>query len=101
MIGIGIATATAGIIVGSVTLTGIGLVMTEFVNSFRRKPDFDPDFHCIHLPFAGNGTADHSQLHRGIDPDGPSDCHLGCTKRVDRPPDCGAYVRVLFRDSRR
>ena len=31
MIGIGIATATAGIIVGSVTLTGIGLVMTEFV----------------------------------------------------------------------
>ena len=31
MIGIGVATATAGIIVGSVTLTGIGLVMTEFV----------------------------------------------------------------------
>ena len=32
MIGIGIATATAGIIVGSVTLTGIGLVMTEFLS---------------------------------------------------------------------
>ena len=31
MIGIGIATAAAGIIVGTVTLTGIGLVMTEFV----------------------------------------------------------------------
>ncbi|MBE9556242.1 MAG: TRAP transporter permease [Proteobacteria bacterium] len=31
MIGIGIATAVAGIIVGTVTLTGIGLVMTEFV----------------------------------------------------------------------
>jgi TRAP transporter 4TM/12TM fusion protein len=31
MIGIGIATATAGIVVGTVTLTGIGLVMTEFV----------------------------------------------------------------------
>ena len=31
MIGIGVATAAAGIIVGSVTLTGIGLVMTEFV----------------------------------------------------------------------
>jgi TRAP transporter 4TM/12TM fusion protein len=31
MIGIGIATATAGIIVGTVTLTGIGLVMTELV----------------------------------------------------------------------
>ena len=31
MIGIGIATATAGIIVGTVTLTGIGLAMTELV----------------------------------------------------------------------
>jgi hypothetical protein len=31
MIGIGIATATAGIIVGTVSLTGIGLVMTEVV----------------------------------------------------------------------
>jgi TRAP-type uncharacterized transport system fused permease subunit len=31
MIGIGVATAAAGIVVGAVTLTGIGLVMTEFV----------------------------------------------------------------------
>lgn len=31
MIGIGVATATAGIVVGTVTLTGIGLKMTEFV----------------------------------------------------------------------
>ena len=31
MIGIGIATATAGIIVGAITLTGLGLRMTEFV----------------------------------------------------------------------
>ncbi|WP_415903650.1 TRAP transporter permease [Neptuniibacter sp. QD29_5] len=31
MIGIGVATAAAGIVVGTVTLTGIGLVMTEFV----------------------------------------------------------------------
>tara|TARA_Y100001935_G_C17308768_1_gene514218 strand:- start:1271 stop:3856 length:2586 start_codon:yes stop_codon:yes gene_type:complete len=31
MIGIGVATAAAGLIVGTVTLTGIGLVMTEFV----------------------------------------------------------------------
>jgi len=31
MIGIGIATAAAGIVVGTVTLTGIGLVMTDFV----------------------------------------------------------------------
>ncbi len=32
MIGIGIATATAGIIVGGITLTGLGLRMTEFVD---------------------------------------------------------------------
>ncbi len=31
MVGIGVATATAGIVVGTVTLTGIGLIMTEFV----------------------------------------------------------------------
>ncbi|HET8801278.1 MAG TPA: TRAP transporter permease [Marinobacter sp.] len=31
MIGIGVATATAGIVVGTVTLTGIGLVMAQFV----------------------------------------------------------------------
>lgn len=31
MIGIGIATATAGVIVGTVTLTGMGLMMTDFV----------------------------------------------------------------------
>ena len=31
MISIGIATATAGIIIGTVTLTGVGLVMAEFV----------------------------------------------------------------------
>lgn len=31
MIGIGVATATAGIVVGTVTLTGMGLMMTDFV----------------------------------------------------------------------
>lgn len=31
MIGIGVATAAAGIVVGTVTITGVGLVMTEFV----------------------------------------------------------------------
>ena len=31
MVGIGVATAAAGIVVGAVTLTGIGQVMTEFV----------------------------------------------------------------------
>ena len=31
MIGIGVATAAAGIVVGTITLTGVGLVMAEFV----------------------------------------------------------------------
>lgn len=31
MVGIGVATATAGLVVGSVTLTGIGLVMTDLI----------------------------------------------------------------------
>lgn len=31
MLGIGVATAAAGLVVGTITLTGIGLVMTEFV----------------------------------------------------------------------
>jgi TRAP-type uncharacterized transport system fused permease subunit len=31
MIGIGVATAAAGIIVGTVSLTGVGLVLTEMV----------------------------------------------------------------------
>lgn len=31
MIGIGVATATAGVVVGGITLTGLGLRMTEFV----------------------------------------------------------------------
>ncbi len=31
MIGIGVATASAGIVVGTITLTGVGLVMAEFV----------------------------------------------------------------------
>ncbi|HSS64690.1 MAG TPA: TRAP transporter permease [Gammaproteobacteria bacterium] len=33
MVGIGVATAAAGIVVGTVTQTGIGLVMTEFVEA--------------------------------------------------------------------
>ncbi len=36
MIGIGVATATAGIIVGAITLTGLGLLMTEFVEFVSR-----------------------------------------------------------------
>ncbi len=33
MIGIAIATAAAGIVVGTVSVTGLGLVMTDFVET--------------------------------------------------------------------
>ncbi len=36
MIGIGVATATAGVVVGAITLTGLGLRMTEFVEFVSR-----------------------------------------------------------------
>ncbi len=38
MTSVGIATAAAGIIVGAVSLTGIGLVMTEIVETACRRP---------------------------------------------------------------
>ena len=36
MIGIGVACASAGLIVGAITLTGMGLMMTDFVEWSRR-----------------------------------------------------------------
>lgn len=71
MIGIGIATAAAGIIVGTVTLTGIGLVMTEFVevisggNLMVMLLAGGGD-----LPDPGHGPAHHGQPHRGVHADG-------------------------------
>ena len=38
MIGIGVATAAAGIVVGTITLTGVGLVMAEFVEFISGAP---------------------------------------------------------------
>ncbi len=40
MIGIGVATAMAGFIVGSITLTGIGLMLTEFIESIAGGSGF-------------------------------------------------------------
>ena len=57
MIGIGIATATAGVIVGTVTLTGIGLAMTE---NWSRPLGGKPDGHAGpgrgDLPDPGHGA---------------------------------------------
>jgi TRAP-type uncharacterized transport system fused permease subunit len=58
MTAVGIATATAGIIVGTVLLTGIGLVMTEIVEF------------SSHLPHTRHGHADDSELCGRGDVDG-------------------------------
>jgi hypothetical protein len=78
MIGIGIATATAGIIVGTVTLTGVGAVMADLVEVMSggnillmlilHRPD---------QPDPRHGPADHGQLHRRLGADGAGDRHAG------------------------
>jgi TRAP-type uncharacterized transport system fused permease subunit len=100
MIGIGIATAVAGIVVGTVTLTGIGLVMTEFVEFIsggQAHAQQQAVVHRLHQPVAGHGPADHGELYRGLDPDGAGDRDAGGRAGTDRATDRGAYVRVLFR----
>ena len=53
MIGIAIATGTAGIIVGGITLTGLGLRMTEFVEFVSQgNVIVDAALHRVRLPGA-------------------------------------------------
>jgi TRAP-type uncharacterized transport system fused permease subunit len=78
MIGIGVATSAAGIVVGTVTLTGIGLVMTEFVEFISGgNLMLILLFHRRHQPDSGHGPAHHGQLHRRLHPDGAGDRRLG------------------------
>ena len=71
MTAVGIATATAGIVVGTVTLTGIGLVMTEIVE-FLSGGNIVIMLVLIgrDLPHARHRPADHGELRRGRDADG-------------------------------
>ena len=71
MIGVGIATATAGIIVGTVTLTGIGLVLTELVEVISGgNLMVDAADGRGGLADPRHGHADHGQLHHRVDADG-------------------------------
>ena len=71
MIGIGVATATAGVIVGAITLTGLALRMTEFVEFVSQGNVIaDAAVHQLRLPGAGPRRADHRELRAGRHADG-------------------------------
>jgi TRAP-type uncharacterized transport system fused permease subunit len=59
MIGMAVATGCAGLIVGAITLTGLGLRMTDFVEFVSGgNVTVMLLFHCVRLPAVGNGCAD-------------------------------------------
>ena len=100
MIGIGVATAAAGIVVGTITLTGVGLVMAEFV-------EFVSGGHVLLMLIMtailslilGMGLPTTAKLYRGVVADGAGDRHRRRAERADRTAHRGAYVRLLFRNS--
>jgi TRAP-type uncharacterized transport system fused permease subunit len=55
MIGIGIATATAGIIVGAVSQTGVGLVLADLVEFLHGQPAADADLTALLSLILGMG----------------------------------------------
>ena len=68
MTAVGIATATAGILVGTVTLTGIGLVMTEIVETpVGRQHHHHAGAGRRDLHHSRLRPADHRELRRGRD----------------------------------
>ena len=101
MIGIGIATATAGIIVGSVTLTGIGLVMTEFVEFISGGNLIliliFTAFICLLLGMGLPTTANYIVVSTLM---APVIVTLGAQNGLIVPLIAVRYVRFLFRDSR-
>jgi hypothetical protein len=99
MIGIAIATGTAGIIVGGITLTGLGLRMTEFVEfvSFGNVIVMllFTAFVCLVL---GLGVPTTGQLHPGGDADGAGDRRAGRAVGPGDPAHRRAPLRLLLRD---
>ena len=97
MIGIALATATAGIIVGTVTLTGLGLVMTEIVETVSGGNIIACCCWSRHLPDPRHGHADDGELHRRGDADGAGGGRARRADRSRRAARRGAHVRLLFR----
>ena len=79
MIGIAVATGCAGLIVGAITLTGLGLRDDGFRRvRLRRQRDGDAAVHRIRVPGAWHGRADDGELHPGRDADGAGDRRARC-----------------------
>ena len=103
MAAVGIATATAGIMVGTVTLTGIGLVMAEIVE-FLSGGNIVIMLMLVgrDLHHPGRRPADHGELRGGGHLDGAGGGRAGRPERPRRAADRGAHVRLLLRaDGRR
>ena len=98
MTAVGIATATAGILVGTVTLTGIGLVMTEIVEILSGGNIIIMlvlvGVICIILGSGLPTTASYVVVATLM---APVVVELAARERSRRAADRGAHVRVLFR----
>ena len=99
MIGIAVATATAGIIVGGITLTGLGLRMTEFVEFVSQGNVIAmllfTAFVCLVLGLGVPTTANYILVATLM---APVIVELGAQSRARHPADRGAPVRLLLRD---
>ena len=98
MIGIAVACASAGLIVGAITLTGMGLMMTDFVeyiSAGQRACDAGAD--GGDLPAARRGRPHDRELHPGRDADGAGDRRAWRAQRSRHSADRRAPLRLLLR----
>jgi len=97
MISISVATGAAGIIIGTISLTGAHQVIGEFIEFLQS--DLYVVSSCHHEFDIGNGLTDDSELHRCIVADGTGNHYLGRGQRFDRSVDRRSFVRFLFWNS--
>ena len=99
MIGIAIATGTAGIIVGGITLTGLGLRMTDFVEVVSQGNVIAmllfTAFVCLVLGLGVPTTANYILVATLM---APVIVELGAQSGADHSADRGAPLRLLLRD---
>ena len=98
MIGIGIATAAAGIIVGTVSQTGVGLVLAELVEFLSARPrPAHANLHGGPQPHSRHGAADNRELYRRLVTSGTGDHQPRTAERPYCATHRRASIRLLFR----